>query len=268
MPGAEHMTEWWTTTDVASFLGLRVGTVSSYRQRGQMPAPDKTLGRTHLWRPETIRTWHQQRPRVGSGTGESHESSGEGGNEPGRSSQWRVHGERTVYDNEWVRLSLADVEPPDGRRHEHHVVTLNPAAMTALLDDSGERVLLMWRHRFAVDVWNWELPGGVVETGEDPAVTAARELEEETGYRPRRLEHVTTFEPMIGMVRSAHHVFVGYGAEQVGEPTEVTEMERMEWVPVADVLGLIRDGKVRNSGSLVALLWVLLDRAGGLGSGR
>jgi len=39
-------------------------------------------------------------------------------------------------------------------------------------------------------------------------------------------------------------------------------------VPVADLLGLIRDGQVRNSGSLVALLWVLLDRAGGLGPGR
>jgi hypothetical protein len=45
---ADESDEWWTTSDVAGFLGLQVGTVSSYRQRGQMPAPDKTLGRTHV----------------------------------------------------------------------------------------------------------------------------------------------------------------------------------------------------------------------------
>ncbi len=56
--------QWWTTTDVATFLGVRVGTVSSYRKRGQMPAPDQTYGRTHLWRPETIIDWHRSRPRA------------------------------------------------------------------------------------------------------------------------------------------------------------------------------------------------------------
>src|SRR3954464_3924289 len=59
--------EWWTTTEVADYLGVRVGTVSSYRQRGQMPAPDRTLGRTHLWRPSTIVQWQQHRPRIGEG---------------------------------------------------------------------------------------------------------------------------------------------------------------------------------------------------------
>jgi aminoglycoside phosphotransferase (APT) family kinase protein/predicted DNA-binding transcriptional regulator AlpA len=59
--------EWWTTSDVAAYLGLRVSTVSSYRMRGQMPEPDMTLGRTHVWRPSKIIEWHQQRPRPGVG---------------------------------------------------------------------------------------------------------------------------------------------------------------------------------------------------------
>jgi hypothetical protein len=58
--------EWWRTTDVAAYLGVTVGTVSSYRIRGQMPAPDRTLGdRTHLWRPRRIIEWHEQRPGHG-----------------------------------------------------------------------------------------------------------------------------------------------------------------------------------------------------------
>lgn len=59
--------EWWTTTDVAAYLGVRVGTVSTYRKRGQMPPPDLTVGRTHMWRPERIIEWHSSRPRPGVG---------------------------------------------------------------------------------------------------------------------------------------------------------------------------------------------------------
>jgi predicted DNA-binding transcriptional regulator AlpA len=59
--------EWWTTSDVAAYLGLKVATVSAYRARGQMPQPDMTLGRTHVWRPERIIAWHEARKRVGIG---------------------------------------------------------------------------------------------------------------------------------------------------------------------------------------------------------
>ena len=57
--------EWWTTSDVATYIGVSVTTVSSYRARGQMPAPDQTLGRTRLWRPKRIIDWHQSRPGHG-----------------------------------------------------------------------------------------------------------------------------------------------------------------------------------------------------------
>ena len=59
--------EWWTTTDVAAYLGVRVATVSTYWKREQMPAPDMTLGRTRAWRPATIIEWHEGRPRPGVG---------------------------------------------------------------------------------------------------------------------------------------------------------------------------------------------------------
>jgi hypothetical protein len=48
---------------------------------------------------------------------------------------WRIHGERDVYDNHWVKLQLWDVEPPGVERFEHHVVKLQHVAITAILDD-------------------------------------------------------------------------------------------------------------------------------------
>jgi hypothetical protein len=59
--------QWWTTSDVAAYLGVVVSTVSTYRSRGQMPAPDLTVGRTHMWHPQTIIDWHGSRPRPGVG---------------------------------------------------------------------------------------------------------------------------------------------------------------------------------------------------------
>lgn len=256
--------EWWTTTEVAEYLGVRVATVSTYRRRGQMPVPDQSLGRTHVWHPERIIAWHEGRPRPGVGgrpvqaparsAGEETVATFVSSDSP---SHWKVYGERVIYDNQWARLSLVDVEPPHGERYESHVVTLPPAAMTALIDDAGANVLLMWRHRFVADRWSWELPGGVVDAGEEPAKTAAREVEEETGYRVRALEHAVTFEPMVGQVRSPHHVFIGHGAEYIGEPTEKTEADRIEWVPIESIPKLIRREQVTNSGVLVALLYVL-----------
>jgi 8-oxo-dGTP pyrophosphatase MutT (NUDIX family) len=174
-------------------------------------------------------------------------------------SEWVTHGERRIYENKWVTVSLVDVELPDGQRFEHHKVSMPSAAMAAVLDDDG-RVLLMWRHRFISNTWNWELPGGVVEDGEEPAETIAREIEEELGYHARSLEHVVTFQPMIGTLDSPHHVFIARGADHIGEPTEKTEMQRMEWIPLEQVPTLIQNGEISNSGSLVALLYVLATR--------
>ena len=59
--------EWWTTNDVARFLGVATGTVRTYLMRGKMPAPDQRIGVTNAWRPDTIKNWAKSRPRKGTG---------------------------------------------------------------------------------------------------------------------------------------------------------------------------------------------------------
>ena len=57
---------------------------------------------------------------------------------------WVIHGTRTIYDNPWVKLDLADVEPPGVKRFEHDAVRLSQAAVAAIVDDA-DRVLMLWR---------------------------------------------------------------------------------------------------------------------------
>jgi hypothetical protein len=73
--------------------------------------------------------------------------------------KWLIHGERLVDDTPHIRVSLADAELPNQVRFTQYVFRMRRCAMTVVLDDAGERVLLMRRHRFIVDRWVWELPG-------------------------------------------------------------------------------------------------------------
>ncbi|MFD2082555.1 NUDIX hydrolase [Actinopolymorpha cephalotaxi] len=172
---------------------------------------------------------------------------------------WRIHGERTIYDNEWVRLDLVDVEPPGVRRFEHHVVRLGRAAVAVVVDDD-DRVLMLWRYRFVIGRWGWELPGGLVDEGEDAKDAAAREVEEETGWRPHSLEHAISYQPVVGMVDATHEIFIGRGATFVGDPVDPEEAGLVTWIPLADVGELMTRGELLGSGTLIGLLHLMALR--------
>lgn len=174
--------------------------------------------------------------------------------------RWTAHGERRIYANHWVDLCLMDVEQPDGLRLEHHVVRLRHLSVAALVNDDRE-VLMMWRHRFITDTWAWELPMGLIEEGESPEQTAAREAEEETGWRPGPMKPLIYAEPANGITDSRHHVFRAEGATWIGPPTEQNESDRIEWIPLERIRGMIDRQEIVSSGSLVGLLYLLVDDA-------
>jgi 8-oxo-dGTP pyrophosphatase MutT (NUDIX family) len=175
------------------------------------------------------------------------------GNDAGR---WRTFGEREVYSSPDVQLRQVDVELAGGERVWQHVVRLHRVALLALVDEQA-RVLLVRRHRLVPDRWGWEVPGGLVDEGEEAAEAAARELEDSAGYRAGRVGHLIRFQPMAGLVDAEYSVFVGHDPERVGEPAVGGEIARVEWVPLGSVPGLIAAGEVWNGGSLVALLRLL-----------
>jgi len=171
--------------------------------------------------------------------------------------RWTVHADRVVDENPHVRLSVASVELPDGTRFEQYVLRMPRVALTVVLDDAGERVLLIWRHRFILDRWVWELPGGYVDPGEDGPAAAAREVEEETGYRPRSIGHVLTFQPMTGTADSPHELYLARGADLAGVP-DPNETEAVRWVPLAEIAGLIAKGEIVGAATIIGVQHVLL----------
>jgi len=181
---------------------------------------------------------------------------------------WKTYGERTVYDNRWVRLGLVDVEAPNGERWEYHVVHLARIAVGLVIDER-DQVLMLWRYRFPTNQWGYELLGGLVEEGEEPADTAAREIREETGWAPvGEPEHLIGFEPLPGQVTAPVDVYLWRKADKVGEPTDTEEVGRIEWVPLSRIPELAQQQQILGSGALVPLLYYMASRGAASSSGQ
>ena len=73
--------------------------------------------------------------------------------EVSESTKWTIHGERIVDDSRRGKLSIAQVELPDGVQFEQYVLRLPKGAIVAVTRD--RKVLMMWRHRFVIDRWVW-----------------------------------------------------------------------------------------------------------------
>jgi 8-oxo-dGTP pyrophosphatase MutT (NUDIX family) len=179
-----------------------------------------------------------------------------------RASEWIIHGERVVDDSRRAVLSIADVELPDGVRFEQYVLRIPAAAMVIVLDDE-ERVLMMWRHRFIVDRWVWELPGGYLDPAEDSTTCAAREVEEETGWRPRSMEKLISFQPMVGTIDQENIVYLARGADFTGAAPDINEAERIGWIPLDQIQQHIDNGTIVGAGSVSGLFALLLWKATG-----
>lgn len=172
-----------------------------------------------------------------------------------------MHGLRSVYSSDWVGLDLVDVEVPDGPRFEHHVVRLPRPAAGVVVVDPSRGVLLLWRHRFITDTWGWEVPAGGVDPGESLEAAAAREVLEETGWRPGPLRQLHGYHPSNGLSDQRFELFAADGATYVGAPSDPAESARVEWVSVDEVRALVRRGEVQDGLSVTALLWWLAFEA-------
>lgn len=181
------------------------------------------------------------------------------GGEPDRSvGRWTNHGTlRTVYSSWWVRLTIDDVEKPDGTRVEHEVVD-GPEAAGMVVVDPERGMLMIWRHRFIPDVWGWEIPGGAVDQGEDPATAARRECLEETGWEPTGpLHHISRHHPSAGFARQTFDLYLATSARHHGDPSDPNEAAEVAWRPLDRVAADLRDGLIPDGFTQLAVTLAL-----------
>jgi ADP-ribose pyrophosphatase len=141
-------------------------------------------------------------------------------------------------------------------------VVRHPGAVTVVPVLEDGRLVTIRNWRIAVGGWLEEFCAGKLEPGEDPAAAAARELEEECGYRAARIDPVGRFLTSPGFADERMHVF---GARSLAPvPRRLEEGEEIEVVlrTPAEVAAMIRDGRIEDGKTIGAFAQWSLLRAG------
>jgi ADP-ribose pyrophosphatase len=112
----------------------------------------------------------------------------------------------------------------------------------------SDEVVLVWQYRFGTDTLSLEIPGGVVDEGEEPIYAAARELLEESGYQGEELVPLLVVEPNPAIQNNRCFTFVSPAARRVQSPS-FDPQEELETVlvPVAQLGDLLDSGQITHA---------------------
>ncbi len=144
-----------------------------------------------------------------------------------------------------------------GRGTEREFVVLNaPDWVNVIALTSDGHIVLVRQFRYGIDGFSLEIPGGVMEPGEDPVAAGLRELREETGFTgaPARLLGQVHPNPAIQSNR-CHFVFVEAAVKSHALEWDADEEIHVTTLPVEEVLGLARSGGIVHSLVLNALMF-------------
>jgi ADP-ribose pyrophosphatase len=151
-------------------------------------------------------------------------------------------------------LELRHVRGSDGREAVREIVRHRGSVAILAFPEPG-KVLLESNWREAIGREMLEIPAGTLEPGEAPAVCAARELAEETGYRAGRLEPMMHLHPSPGIMTEQMTVYLASDLTS-GEPScEAGEEIVCVLVPVNEALAMIADGRITDAKTVAALLY-------------
>jgi 8-oxo-dGTP pyrophosphatase MutT (NUDIX family) len=163
--------------------------------------------------------------------------------------------ERLVHQGSLITVAVGTFEGPDGETFERDIVR-HPGAVSIVPVDVDRSVLMVRQYRAAIDAELLEIPAGKRDVeGEPPEETARRELEEEVGMRPGRLEKLAEFYNSPGFSDEHSWVFLAHDLEPCAISAHSPEEEAMtvERVALDEVPLLISSGRLVDAKSIIGL---------------
>lgn len=171
-----------------------------------------------------------------------------------------LYASRRVYEGRVLSLRVDEIDKPRGEgRRTVEIVEHSGGAAIIAMPTPGE-IVLVRQFREAVGESLWELPAGMIEKGEDPALTAARELEEETGYRAKRLHFIRSLYPTPGYCMERVHLFAAEELSPGAQRQEdVEDIEVRIW-PLEKAWALMQSDELRDAKTQIGLAWAMMNR--------
>lgn len=191
-----------------------------------------------------------------------------------RPEQWPVASSEDLYRDDWVVALRADhvrrPDDPDGEPFRRLVLEHPGAVIVLAVDDDG-RVCLLRQYRHPAGKQFVELPAGLCDVpGEDPEVTARRELREEVALEAAEWTHLGSFHSSPGISAEVMHLYLAQGLTDVGrgdfQPEHEEAAMEVFWASFEDLSRAVVAGRVTDAPLALAVLMVVgraLDDSGG-----
>ena len=158
---------------------------------------------------------------------------------------------KRVYDGITIGIDVYDLTI-EGRKVKRQIIK-HPGAAAILAFDEKNRLILVRQHRYTHG-YVLEIPAGTLEKGESPKACALREIQEEIGYRAKRMTHIVTYYPSIGYNTEAIHCFVASGLTQVKKKLDTDEFITVKKIELPKLLKMIKAGKIIDSKTICAVM--------------
>ncbi len=145
------------------------------------------------------------------------------------------------------------LKTPDGRETKFDIIEHGGSVIIVPVDSDGNLLFVkQYRHAASMDLL--ELPAGTLEEGEDPAVCAAREIREETGFAADKIKKIGDFYLAPGYLTEFMHVFLAQDLRHDPLEADADEFLSVEKIPFAEAVQMAERGKMPDAKSLAALL--------------
>jgi ADP-ribose pyrophosphatase len=164
-----------------------------------------------------------------------------------------------IYTGIVVNLNVDTVTLPNGVTVDLEVVRHPGAAAVVPLKDD-DTVILIKQFRHAAGGFIFEIPAGKLHPGEEPTVCATRELEEEVGYLPDRLELLSSIFTAPGFTDEVIHIYKATGLTVGRQQLDRDEVLEVIEMPLREAVRMIETGGIRDAKSIVGLQAVYLQR--------
>ena len=130
---------------------------------------------------------------------------------------WKILESKYYVRRPWMTCRKDRVEYPDGRINEEYWVLEYPEWVNVIAITKDGQMVMERQYRHGAGLTAYELPCGVVESGEDPLDAAKRELEEETGYGGGRWSKLMELYPNPGSQTNVSHSYLALDVEKIGD---------------------------------------------------
>ena len=161
-----------------------------------------------------------------------------------------------AFKGRLVNLRVDTIRLPNGRLASREIVEHSDCVCVVPLNQQG-RVVLVRQYRKPIDRSLLEVPAGGIDQGEEPEVAAFRELHEETGYRAKKLEHLSYFWTTPGFCTEGMHAYLATELEAGPHNREEDENIEMVEVPLEGISDMIASGQIQDAKSIASLMLVL-----------